>query len=366
MTYRSKSFILAGAALAAAAACDGGAHTDSAVDARPALMEAGALPASKPDAGVVPDAAAQPIDDCTWDPAAGIVTAALTGNNGAEITAPGTGAPADPELSKMVPVTVTVPSPGLQVAGAWVFRSDASDETAYSAIAVRNVDAAYACFISIENYHWRSATGADLVGTGKSHDTDYLTGSVGRLSSFNSDTCLGPGETGYFSDIRIAGTGARLYSDVASIELAFRPARPASPASGKLLVRDFQNGSCDLQNRVRFRFEDTSTESVETGEILSGWVLFFDPQGTPTDWGYMGQEDPIVVAPGASLSMPVHFAPSLAPGGKAHVFTDFQPGPPAASPRSIDGVITRRLGEIATSRHRLRADWLRARAGRHD
>jgi hypothetical protein len=366
MTYRSKCFILAVAALAAAAACDGGAHTSSAVDARPALMEAGALPASKPDAAVLPDAAAQPIDDCTWDPAAGSVTAALTANNAAEITAPGTGGAVDPELSKMVPVTVTVPSPGLKVVGAWLFRFDASDESAYSAIAVRNVDAAYACFIMIENYHWRSASGGDIVGTGRPHDTDYLTGSVGRLSAFNSNTCLGPGETGYFADIRIAGTGARLYSDVASIELAFKPARLASPASGKFLVRDFQTGSCDAGGTLRFRFENTGTESVQTADVLSGWVLFLDAQGSPTEWTFMEQKDPLVVAPGASLSMPVQFGAGLAPGGKAHVFTEFQPGPPAALPRTIDAAGARLLGELATSRHQLRDDWLRVRAGRHD
>jgi hypothetical protein len=295
------------------------------------------------------------------------VTAALTGNNAAEITAPGTGGAVDPDLRKAVPVTVTVPQPGLHVQGAWLFRSDASDETALSAIAVRNVDAAYACFITIENYHWRSASGAEVVGTGQPRDTDYLTGSVGTGSRVYTNTCLGPGETGYFADIRIAGTGALLYSDVASIELAFRPLRSASPGPGKLMIRDFQTGICDLDRGVRFRFENTGTDSVLTREILSGWALFLDPEGTPISWDYLEKEDSVLVAPGASLTLPVTFPPVLTPGWKAHVYSEFEPVPPAAaSPHSTDGAIGRLQGDIVTRRRQLRADWMQARSRLRD
>jgi hypothetical protein len=365
MTYRSRSFIVVCAVAATAAACDGGVPTASSPDARP-VLEAGPLSAYRPDGGEVPDAVVIPFDPCTWGLPTGAVTAALTGNNAAEITAPGAGGMADPDLSKVVPVTVTVPSPGLQVVKAWLFRSDASDETAYSAIAVRNVDAAYACFVSIENYHWRSATGAEVLGTGKPHERDYLTGSVGGHPTFTSNTCLGPGETGYFADIRIAGTGALLYSDVASIEFAFRPPSPATPATAKLLVRELQTGSCDSGERRRFRFENTGSDALVTAEIIAGWTLFLDAQGTPTSWNYLGLDKPILLAPGASVLVPVLFAHDMAPGWKAHVFSSFQPAPATATPRAMDRTTVRLLGEIAAARRRLRDDWLRARAGQRE
>ena len=318
---------------------------------------------AKPDAGAAPSPAADPVVTCTWQPAAGTVTATLTGNNGVEITsAPGgKAAPADPAMRKMVPVKVTVPIAGLEVGNAWLFRGYAGSESAYLALAVRNTGMDYLCRLKAENYHWRTSAGAEAVDPSDNssyRDVAYLHGSVGQSSGLFTDTCLGPGETGYFADIRVARDKTRIYSDVATIEFAFASTLPGTAAAGKMLARSYETGVCDRSAAIRFRFENPGSAPVRVREVLGGWLVAFDESGAPNDWSYLSTEDWVRLEPGASVAIATDTFLGSPGWTKAHVYGFFDGYPPSAQP-PLAGPAAQLADEIVSLHRRLQRDWQR-------
>jgi hypothetical protein len=310
-------------ALGAAAGCgsDGGGN-----GATRGSGSSGSSGGSGGSSGSAIDSGADPYAGCTWDVGSGTQMAGPppTQDNAADLRGDPVGThPFDPNLERRsVTVNLTSPLPGLQVGQAYVTRLTATDETAYLTIPVTNTGTEYPCFVSTNPYRWLDATGQLLNMT----KTEYLYGSVGVLSgALYSETCLGPGERGYFLGIESAAGGAPLYSAVVSIDLGLSSSTAGTAPPAKVVPTRYDLGTCAGTRTLRVEGA-VSGATVAIGGTSSslGTGFFLDANGLPAGWLFVSQKQPANIAPGTTALFydNLIFVPALS---RLQFFLPFEP-----------------------------------------
>jgi hypothetical protein len=289
-----------------------------------------------------------------------------TGNNSADLSGAVLGEIAfDPaSMRKLVPVATNPTLPGFQVGPmATITRSDPTTETAYLVLPVKNSGTDTRCFLEAQAFHWLNSAAQPLNDPGT---FDFIGGSVGlTVAGTYTDTCLAPGETGYFLDIEIpAGTDA-LYSAVTSVELALTSSTSGTETAARLIPDHFDVGHCSGSRSVGVTAKNSGATPVTVAAdgVGLGPAVLIDDGGAPAGWMYVERGTLTAVAPGQTTTL-VASVPTTFSVQRAVFFLSFD-GPDtateafAAAPMPL--MITSAAGvaeRVRAARARRYARWL--------
>ena len=121
-------------------------------------------------------------------------------------------------LQKKVKVVASGAAAALSVVDGFLMRDKDSSETGYLVVRVKNIGAEGLCFFKAKNIEWKNPVGAVLTQTNFS----FVTGSMGQFTTVATNTCLGAGETGVLTDIKVATSPSTAsFSPVSEINLAW-------------------------------------------------------------------------------------------------------------------------------------------------
>jgi hypothetical protein len=227
--------------------------------------------------------------------------AAPTLNNSADLsgTALGDVAFAPDGMRRSVPVEVDQGALQLELGDAYLTRAD-DGETAYVTIPVKNGGTGHPCFIEAMPFQWLAADGTVL---NDSTQTTFVYGSVGDMGSgIFTDTCLGPGESGYLIDIEIS-TGEPFFSGTASIKLGISSSRSGTSSAGHLVPQEYDVGTCSGQRSMRaVALNDGSAPVALTGSTTGSLVVFLDADAVPAGWTFFENQPTLTVGAGESAT----------------------------------------------------------------
>ena len=272
-------------------------------------------------AGGAPD----PFANCDWTLGTGSEVAgpAPTKNNSADLRGPALGVAAFTASTdrRAVPVTVGMNVTGLQIGQAYLTRSPPTSTSVYVTIPVTNTGTGYPCFIQAMPFKYLSSVGTVL---NSASDSDYLSGGVGDLGGgIYTHSCLGPGETGYFLDIR-SGTSPQYFSVTASISMDISSPFAGQAPPGRLTPKQYDIGTCadGRSLRVTAVNDGTSTVAVAAAGIGLGPGILLDTDGLPAGWIYLEDDVGADLAAGTST---LFFSglPDVPAVTRAQLFVDF-------------------------------------------
>ena len=277
---------LLGAALAlAGAACGGGGGAG-----------AGA------DSGATDD---DPWSSCTWNGTTSMRTAGvtLTANNSADLGGAPLGS-ATPDLAaqrKKITVRVGNPAPEVRVGDGYLWRNTPTAENAYLVIAVTNVSDHLICSIIGTSYEWLDGLGTVVMNG----DQLFVDGSVAvRQSGDFSDSCLGAGETGYFTDVQVPAAPKALSSPTETVIFTLEgPFSTGTPPPGNLVPQAYDVGTCMGMPAVKVSMTNTGTGDVALEKFSLSPAVLLDDGGLPAGWLYMQVGTKVTVAAGAAATM---------------------------------------------------------------
>ncbi|HEY4393275.1 MAG TPA: hypothetical protein VGP64_04405 [Polyangia bacterium] len=305
--------------------------------------------------------APDPFAACVWDLGSGTTKPgpAPTRNNSADLSGAVLGDIAfDPtSMRKLVQVQVDVALTGFVVGPtAYVTRTDATTEVASLTLPVKNGGTDTRCFVEATPFRWLNAVAQPL-----NDPTTFIFvgGSVGVTTAGTyTDTCLAPGETGYFLDIEVPATTEAIYSAVTSVELGVTSTTAGTIAAGYLLPYQYDVGHCPAPDAVRSIRVDARNSGATDVVVASdgpafGPAVLLDDGGLPAGWVYVERDVVTPLAPGQSTSF-VASIPTGASVQRAAFFLSFD-GPDAtaaleASPSSPRDV-TERVRLSRANRH---------------
>ncbi|HEY2901085.1 MAG TPA: hypothetical protein VGL59_10950, partial [Polyangia bacterium] len=233
----------------------------------------GAGAKSGPDGGGVggnSDAGGSDADDfsaCVWQGTKSTLApgAALTANNTADMTGAALGQTAinTAVQRKKIEVRAEGIIPDLMVGDGYLWRPTATSESAYLSIAITNIGTSMLCSIKGISYRWLDAAG-NALAMPDPNDRIYVDGSVGMLSDGDfTDSCLGPGEQGYFTDVKTTDDTSLLFSQVATVAFSLSgPFSAGTAPAGKLVPQSYDVGTCPTMNAVRVTLTNTGTDKV--------------------------------------------------------------------------------------------------------
>ena len=311
------------------------------------------------------DAGPDPYASCTWDLATGAQVAgpAPAQDDSADLggAAFGTEAFDATQERRTVTLHVSTPLPGLTLGQAYLTRLTPTDEGAFLTIPASYSGTETPCFIKATNVTWTSAAGQKL----NSVDNMYIEGSVGALPSMlDTDTCLAPGDSGYFLGIESPSGASALYSAVDSIALSLQSTSPGSAPAAKLTPTRYDVGTCSSTRTLRVQATiGGSTAAVGMAGTLGsiGSVVFLDSSGLPAGWTFVSQNQPANFTAGGSTSfygsLPV--APAVS---RAQVYLPFDP--PNAMFMSLPGYVVKAMEEVRAARLARMQGWQAAVAWR--
>ena len=239
-------------------------------------------------------------ESCTATGPVGRFTRMLTSNNAAELEGAVLGSDGVIHDPLRRPVTVAVTSIG--TAGSLIFgpafiTHDGDDDFLASVfVTVTNTGADTRCSISASGIRWLDER-RTVIAT---DDVAYLDGSVGDLGGIYSDTCLGPGDVGYFiSAFPTTSFAGNLFSAVGSVELAVDPGRAGFPVHAALVPTAYLR--CGQTRLFEVALESRGPEPVGIWNDLMGRYILADEQG-PLEWGFLGPRGGLgVYGPGKTM-----------------------------------------------------------------
>jgi hypothetical protein len=286
-----------GAALAASllfsGACSGGAGANNAPDG------GGGAGGGAADAG--------DFSACVWQGTKSALTpgAARTANNTADMTGAPLGDSAiDTAVQrKKIEVRAEGIIPDLMVGDGYLWRPTATSESAYLSIAVTNIGTSVLCSIKGSNYRWLDAAGNPLAMPDPT-DLIYVDGSVGTLSDGDfTDSCLGPGEQGYFTDVKTTDEASLLFSQVGTVAFGLSgPFSAGTAPAGKLVPQSYDVGTCPTMQAVKVILTNTGTDKVALQPYSLSPAILIDDSGVPAGWLYLQVEDAVTVAAGETTT----------------------------------------------------------------
>lgn len=309
------------------------------------------------------DAGADPYASCTWNLGTGAQAAgpAPAQDDSADLEGAviGTQAFDATQERRVVTVNVTTPLPGLTLGQAYLTRLSPTDETAYLTIPAAYSGTGTPCFIEATNVVWMSATGQKL----NSVSNIYLDGSVGAASStIDTDTCVAPGDSGYFIAIESQSGTAPLYSAVDSISLSLQSTTVGNAPAAKLTPTRYDVGTCSDTRTLRVE-ATIGGGTAAVGQAKSpgslGPVVYLDSSGLPAGWTFVHQNQPANFVAGSTTSFyaDLPFDPAVS---RAQFFLPFDP--PDAMFMSLPGFVAKAMDDVLVSRVALLQRWGAARA----
>lgn len=224
----------------------------------------------------------------------------------------GTGEESNDAIRVPVEIAITA-DPGWVIGSGFATRFSSFSDYAKIIFPVTNNTAKGHCMILAENLVYKDASG-DEIASG----IDVLTGSVGITdpSDVATDTCLGPGETGYVSLFEETWPFlARVEGNLAI--LAGMKGRP----SARMSTGCYDVGENEL--RVTVRNDGASAATLHTVR-----VFLLDDAGAPlASYFIFGPADDHLLGPGASIEISdeIYFDGTAS---RAKFFMDFEDGQP--------------------------------------
>ncbi|HVR60311.1 MAG TPA: hypothetical protein VMU50_00355 [Polyangia bacterium] len=262
--------------------------------------------------------------NCTWNGTTSARTEGitLTGNNSADLSgAPlGSAAPDFAAQRKKITVRVDNPAPEVSLGDGYLWRNTPTTEGAYLVIAVTNVSDHLICSIIGGNYAWLDAGGTALM-TG---DQIFVDGSVAvRQSGDFSDSCLGAGEKGYFTDVKVPADSTALFSTTETVTFTLAgPFNSGTPPPGNLVPQAYDVGACMGTPAVKVSLLNTGSGSVALEKFSFSPVVLLDDGGVPAGWLYMQVGTKATVAAGGAATM--YSSLSMEPSvRRMQVYVDF-------------------------------------------
>jgi hypothetical protein len=189
-------------------------------------------------------------------------------------------------MRRMVPVTVGTALPGLQVGAAYLTRTSPTTENAYLTIAVSNTGTERPCFIQATPLLYMNGTQPLNDATHSS----YVSGSVGDVGfGISTDSCLGPGESGYFIDIQLDSGGMMFFSGTTSIDLGLASSTAGTLPAGRLHPTGYEVGACSPMRSLRLTAVNDGSAAVEVAQSGTGLspVILLDAGALPAGWLYL-------------------------------------------------------------------------------
>jgi hypothetical protein len=205
-------------------------------------------------------------------------------------------------MRRMIPITMGTPIAGLQVGPAYLTRSDTATETAYLTIAVTNTGTQRPCFIKASPLSYLNGS---QVLNDPTH-AGYVSGSVGDVGfGIFTDTCLGPGESGYIIDIQLDSSGTAFFSSTTSIALSLASSSAGTVPGGHLHPTGYEVGSCAPMRSLRLTTVNDGTAAVEVAQSTPALspVILLDGGGLPAGWLYLQDNVASQVAVGEMVSL---------------------------------------------------------------
>jgi len=256
--------------------------------------------------------AVDPFADCVWDLGSGTTVSgpAPTGDNSADLSGAVLGDLAfDPvTMRRAVPVRVDGVLPGFTVSPtAYLTRTDPTTETASLVLTVTNGGTDLPCFVEAQPFRWLDVNAQPL--NDPTTALVYLAGSVAEtLAQGYSDTCLGPGETGYLIDYQVpAGTGA-LFTATSAIELTLVASTTGTKIHSDLTPYQYDVGHCpdpDPVRSVRVLGRNNGTDWVflSDPDPMLAPVVLLDDAGIPAGFSYVETGAYAQVGPGETAAL---------------------------------------------------------------
>ncbi len=264
---------LVAVSLGVAAGCDGSEGDDVSGDAG---VEIGA------DAGA-PDA----------DDASPISPSELSGPNWAVIDGPrvpSNGGTDVVRLRKRLVLDAT-DGAGLRVTDAFAMRSSVDSSWVRVAVSVANDADHTQCFVKLEGVVYRDRAGG-MLGT----DRGYVTGTLRSMTAVYTNTCLQPGETGYW-----LGIEELPYAELAGIEVRVEASELASSPAPKLVPWTYLAVSEDGRDRIEVAARHQGAVPVQ---LSFSRVMIIGEYDEPLHWTFLdGPAEDVVVEPGELLTL---------------------------------------------------------------
>jgi hypothetical protein len=252
-----------------------------------------------------------------------------TRNNSAVVTGAYLGVTAVdlPAQRKKLEVKVDGLAAELTVGDAYLYRLTPVTENAYLVVGIKNTSQTDLCFIKAGRYRWLAADGTALFMAG-ADEAQYVNGGVRAISALSySDSCLGPGESGTLTDVKVIPEGGMLYSRVAAVGLDLTGpfAAAASPPAGKLVPTGYDVGTCNGQRSVKVVLSNTGSAAVALEKFNFCPAILLDDEGLPTGWMFL--QPPAKVAIPAGGTTVIYASLFMEPRvRRLQIYVDF--GPP--------------------------------------
>jgi hypothetical protein len=260
-------------------------------------------------------------------------------------------------MRRMVPVTVGTPLAGLQVGPAYLTRSSTASETAYLTVAVSNTGTQRPCFIQAMPLQYLN--GAQLLNDAT--HSSYVSGAVGDVGfGISTDTCLGPGESGYFIDIQLDSSGTAFFSSTTSIEMSLASDSTGTVPAGRLRPTGYEVGACAPMRSLRLTAVNDGSAAVDVAQSGVGLspVILLDAGALPAGWLYLQNNTSSEVAAGAMLSIDVMVtgAPAV---DRARFFMEFTAVATTAALEAAPtpAALTSRVADVRAARQALLERW---------
>jgi hypothetical protein len=267
-------------------------------------------------------------------------------------------------MRRMVPVNVGTPLAGLQVGPAYLTRTSPTTENAYLTVAVSNTGTQRPCFLQATPLLYMNGTQLLNAAT----DSSYVSGSVGDVGfGISTNSCLGPGESGYFIDIQLDPGGTAFFSSTTSIELGLASDTEGTVPAGRLHPTGYEVGTCTTMRSLRLTAVNDGSAAVEVAQSGVGLspVILLDAGALPAGWLYLEDNTASEVAPGASLPIDV-MVTAVAAVDRARFFMEFDAASTTAALEAAPtpAALSSRVADARAVRQALLARWRSAVAGR--
>ena len=264
---------------------------------------------------------------CVWEGTRSSITpnVSLTGNNTADLSGADLGAATiDAAVQrKKIAVQVDGLTAELTVGDGYLSRLTSTTEDAYLSIALTNVGDRVLCSIKGSSYRWLDAGGSPLAMPDPS-DKIYVGGSVAALPSGDfTDSCLGPGEKGYFTDVKTTAAGVALFAQAAAVAFVLSgPFNVGTPPAGKLVPQAYDVGTCPDKRAVKVNLLNSGTDKVALEPYSLSPAILIDDAGLPAGWMYLEAPGSVTVAAGGTTT--VYSSLSMEPKvSRMQVYVDF-------------------------------------------
>lgn len=223
------------------------------------------------------------------------------------------GGTTDPTLRKIVPVTERSGEPDLQLGTATLLRRNATSSFVRIALEITNTGVERACFVSFTDLHYTGASGV-LATEG----VGFVSGTVSARGSIYTDSCLRPGESGYFFEIDEVDFDA-----ITGVSLAIDPpARDASPAAAMVAPQTYTVTGDTL---------DLVVTHTRGGDVLLDDTIRYlvtDATGAPVSWAFASQSaGTSTLGPGGTATYSDTAFALDTSGTRVCAWTQFTPSP---------------------------------------